>query len=329
MGDIIHTLPALTDAVKHYPDLQADWVAEESFIEIPSWHPYVKRVIPVAWRRFRRQPLEMLKNGELRQFLSLLRQESYDFIIDAQGLMKSAILVRLAKGLRCGLDAKSVWEPLASLAYSRRVAVEPKQHAILRMRQLFSKILSYPLTGEDIDYGLCLSDSSLVKTKSILFIHNTTWETKCWPEKYWQDLAKMAVSQGYEVLLPWGNELEKARAQRIAADLSAIKVLPRMNLTQLAHLLLSVTAAVSVDTGLGHLAAALNVPTVSIYGPTDPNSVGTKGKNQKHVSVNFSCAPCWKQKCGYNLPSIEKPACYTSISPEYVWQQVLWVIENA
>lgn len=327
MGDIIHTLPAISDAAKALSHVTFDWVVEEAFAEIPIWHPLVKRVIPVAWRRLRKTPLQILSSGEFKKFFSQLREEQYDVVIDAQGLIKSAVITRLTRGLRCGLDRKSAWEPLASFAYQKKIPVDPLQHAITRMRQLFSQALDYPLVESVPDYGLNLTTHTLQKNKNyFLFIHGTTWETKEWPEHYWIELALKAAENKYHVLLPWGNAKEQQRALRIAKASNNVTVLARTSLTEVASLLSSAVGVVSVDTGLGHLAAALSVPTVSIYGPTDPKEVGTMGINQKHIAVNFKCSPCWSEQCGYGQHSEVKPACFASIPPNIVWDQLMKVI---
>lgn len=333
MGDIIHTLPALTDAVNAIPAISFDWVVEEAFAEIPKWHPFVDRIIPIFLRRFRKKPLQLLNSGELIHFFSELRKRRYDLVIDAQGLIKSAMVTRFSRGLRCGLNWQSAWEPLASLAYQKKIEVDPKLHAIKRMRLLFSKALSYSVDDSILNYGLQLNNLKINKSidiegKFLLFIHGTTWDTKEWPETYWIELAKIAAQNEFRVLLPWGNNKEEQRAKRIAAVSSNAVVLPRTSLTELANILNAASGVVSVDTGLGHLAAALNVPTVSLYGPTDPKEIGTQGLNQTHISVNFKCSPCWNQHCGYGQSSEVAPACFSSIPPTIVWEQLQKVLKN-
>ena len=107
LGDVIHTLPALTDALRYYPHLQCDWVVEEAFAEIPAWHSAVRRVIPVALRRWRKQPWQTWYSGKWREFIDTLTAQPYDIVIDAQGLIKSAWLTYRARGVRCGLDRHS------------------------------------------------------------------------------------------------------------------------------------------------------------------------------------------------------------------------------
>jgi heptosyltransferase-1 len=285
LGDIVHCLPAVTDAVRQFPDIKFDWVAEPGFAEIPAWHPRVERVIPVAWRRWRKNLLTAWRQQELQNFYRELRTDQYDLVIDAQGLLKSALIARMAKGLHAGLDFRSAWEPIGALFYQRRCAVKPEQHAVTRMRQLFAQALDYTCPTDTPDYGIRnhFAAAASSTSKTILFIHGTTRADKEWPEQHWIELAKRCTAAGFRVLLPWGNVEEKARAERIAASGEYIDVLPKTSLQELANLLLTVTAAVAVDTGIGHLAAALDVPTLSLYGPTDPAEIGTCGKSQLHL----------------------------------------------
>lgn len=323
LGDIIHTLPALTDAGLAIPHIEFDWVVEQPFSEIPALHPLVKRIIPVKVRQWRANPIHAIKTGEWQDFYRAIRAVHYDLVIDAQGLVKSALLTRLAKGIRAGLNFGSAWEPLASLFYQKRYAVNPQQHAVTRVRQLFAVALHYPVPSTVADYGLDKSRLALPASfygNYLVFLHGTTWPTKHWPEVYWQQLARNAVEAGYQVVLPWGNESEQQRAEAIANNLLNVHVLPKMALQQLAGMIAHAKAVVAVDTGLGHLAAALAVPTISLYGPTDPNLTGTVGANQIHLAAQFECAPCLQRGCSYKLAASVEPACFTAISPERVWQ---------
>jgi len=219
LGDVIHTLPALTDAYQNFPELRCDWVVEENFSEIPSWHPAVNRVIPVAWRRWRKNIWQVGKDKVWQQFIQNLRVNNYDLVIDAQGLLKSAILTYLAPGLRCGLDYQSAREPLAALAYQQRHYIPKGQHAVTRVRQLFAKILGYSLPTTMPDYGIAkyFLSQRIEPLPRVILLHGTTWMTKHWPDLYWQGLAQQIVTRGYQVRLPWGNAQEYARAQQIAA----------------------------------------------------------------------------------------------------------------
>lgn len=188
MGDVIHTLPALTDAGNAIPGIQFDWVVEESLAEIPRWHPLVDRVIPVALRRWRKNIFSAETRLEWQQCRALLRARQYDLVIDAQGLLKSAWLVWIAKGKRCGLDWQSAREPLASLFYQQQCAAGKVKevHAVTRARRLFSQALGYPLPTTQVDYGVEKSQFNVAKNTNeyVVFLHGTTWATKHWPEEY-------------------------------------------------------------------------------------------------------------------------------------------------
>jgi heptosyltransferase-1 len=320
LGDVIHTLPALTDAQRAIPGIQFDWVVEEGFAEIPAWHPAVAQVIPVAIRRWRKHPLQTLRTGEWRRFKARLRETHYDLVIDAQGLLKSAWLTRYVKAPVAGLDRDSIREPLASRFYDRRYAVPRERHALERVRQLFAQALGYSIPEMIADYGL---DRSQLATPGeqpyLLFLHGTTWPSKHWPEAYWRQLAERMSEFGWAIRLPWGNAEEKARAERIAQGLPSASVLPRLNLGGVAKVVAGARACVAVDTGLGHLAAALDVPSISLYGPTLPGRVGAYGRSQVHL-----CAP------GPNAGKGDRhKPCFDGLSAEHVASELKALLRSS
>lgn len=328
MGDVIHTLPALTDAVKAIPHIRFDWVVEEAFAEIPAWHPAVDQVIPIAWRRWRKNLKAPQTQEAFKAFVKRLREREYDLVLDAQGLVKSALLTRAARGRSAGLDWGSAREPLASLLYQKKCSVNFYQHAIVRMRAIFANLLNYELPQTVPDYGV---PRSLFLENSgedyLVFLHGTTWETKLWPESYWIALAKLAERQGLAVKVLWGNAEEEARAKRLAQAAPNLTVLPRQDLKGSAKVLANARAVVAVDTGFAHLAAALDVPGVSVYGPTNPDYSGALGRNQICLAANFPCAPCLKRDCTYQGRAQTSPACFTEVNAEKVWKALGTLIE--
>lgn len=325
LGDIVHTLPAVTEAAHHLPDIEFDWVVEQSFVEILTWHDKVHRIIPVALRQWRKQPLTIWFAPQFAQFWHTLREYAYDQIIDAQGLLKSALVACLAKGPRSGFSWRAAREPVASLVYHKAHFVRPHQHAIWRVKQLFSQVLDYPTDKQTIDYGINRQHLQPVRLPTqhyVVFLHGTTWPTKHWPENYWQQLGLRVVQAGYEVVVPWGTSREFERAQRLASLSTGIHLLPRLTLTQIAYVLARARAVVSVDTGLGHIAAALAVPTISLYGPTSPELTGTMGNNQQQLAAHFSCAPCLQRQCTYAGEAEVQPACFSSVTPQRVWERL-------
>lgn len=289
LGDVIHTLPALTDAKKAIPDISFDWVVEEAFAEIPQWHPTVKNVIPIAWRRWRKNITPAFCSGELPTFLKTLRQKKYDLIIDAQGLIKSAIITTIARGVTCGYDKNSAREKQATFFYKNKFAIAKNHHAITRIRQLFAATLKYktPTTAPDYNINKQMLPPIDNNEKYLVFFHGSSREEKCWQEQKWIELTSLATANGFIVYFPWGNDTEFERAKRITQNNNRARVLPKLNLTAIATLLQSARGAVAVDTGLGHVAAALETPTISLYGPTAPKLIGTLGVNTTHM-LNFS-----------------------------------------
>lgn len=286
MGDVLHTLPALTDAMQAVAGIRFDWVVEEGFAQIPSWHEAVDRVIPVALRRWRKAWFSDPVKAERRAFRETLRAVHYDAVIDAQGLVKSAALVtRLAYGPKHGMDWQSAREPLASLFYSRRHHIARQQHAVERTRELFAKSLGYSKPQTQGDYAIArhfIEDSAAGEPYAV-FLHATTRDDKHWPEARWRDLLALMSASGLKIKLPWGAPHEEARARRLAEGFDYVEVLPRLSLEKVARELAGARMVVSVDTGLSHMAAALDRPNFTLYGPTDPGLIGGYGKNQLAV----------------------------------------------
>ncbi|MCT4714166.1 lipopolysaccharide heptosyltransferase RfaC [Enterobacteriaceae bacterium H18W14] len=287
MGDVLHTLPALTDAAKTIPGIRFDWAVEEGFAQIPSWHPAVDKVLPVAIRRWRKNWFSAPVKAERKAFYRDLLTEQYDAVIDAQGLIKSAALVtRKAHGVKHGMDWNSAREPLACLFYDKRHAIEKQRHAVERTRELFAKSLGYEKPAQQGDYAIArhfLTPAPVDANKYVVFLHATTRDEKHWPESNWRDLIQLMHKTGLRIKLPWGAEHERERAARLAEGFDYVEVLPRLSLEQVAKQLAGALAVVSVDTGLSHLTAALNRPNITLYGPTDPGLIGGYGQNQHEI----------------------------------------------
>ncbi len=327
LGDVIHTLPALTDAATAIPCIKFDWVVEESFVEIPSWHSAVSDVIPIALRRWSKQLYRTWKSGEWKQFKSTLKKKKYDCVIDAQGLLKSAFLTRYISAPVHGLDKCSVREPFASRFYTHPHKVSWEQHAVERVRKLFAQSLGYIMPESKGQYNLDREQfghmvlPDIVQENqgkpALLFLHGTTRPDKHWPIDYWCDLATKADSSGFVVYLLWGNEKEKLRAETIARSGQNVYTLPRLNLATIAVLISTMSGVVSVDSGLGHLTAALNIPGISLYGPTSPVKVGTYGSKQLHLTLAEGDAGCMRNV---------SPKIFRPLTPECVWSALESII---
>ncbi|MCB1684528.1 MAG: lipopolysaccharide heptosyltransferase I, partial [Pseudomonadales bacterium] len=304
-------------------------VVEEAFAGIPARHPAVRRVLPIAWRRWRRGLYA--NRADLAQFRRELRERDYSLILDAQGLLKSAAVTLLARGRRkSGFDWASAREGAASLFYGSRHPVRRQQHAVDRLRQLFAAAIGYRMT--DAEPRFAIGDSRNGKgdraQRECVLLHGTTWTSKHWPEPMWTELARRLSERGFAVRLPWGNGEEQARAGRIAAGLPGVEVLDAMTIDTLIDRLSAAALAVGVDSGLSHLAAALGVPTLTLYGSTDATLTGARGARASNLQASFPCAPCLRRDCGYRGAAQHwqgrtvVPACYARLAPEEIWPAI-------
>lgn len=279
LGDVIHNLPVVSDIRRHFPGAEIDWCVEDSFAAIPRLHPGVRKIIPVALRRWRKKLLQAVTWQEVGEFRRQVSAESYDAIIDTQGLLKSALLASQAKGPRLGYAADSAREPLAARCYQRHFHVSRELHAVVRNRRLAAAALGYQADGEP-DYGVDMAPGAfswLPHRPYAVFLTATSRDDKLWSEANWLALGRSLNSQGFSAILPGGSARERERAARLAAAIPGALAAPPMSIAELAALLAGARAAIGVDTGLTHLAVALKTPTVAIYTATDPGLTGVLG----------------------------------------------------
>ena len=319
MGDLIQTLPALTDATRAIPGIRFDWVTEDSFKDIPNLHPSIDQIISFPSRRWKRNIKQALRSGEIQACIKQLRGHSYDMIIDAQSNLKSAVVSLLAKGKRYGLDKHSVREYGAHWAYHKTCSVNRHQNHVDRLRQLFALCLGYPLPQTPAEYGIektWLPQLDFYIPEKFVFITPiASVANKLWPEPFWQETIREVLASGYDVFLPWWSAEEKERVLRLQNRHPNVHLLPPLNLLQKAAVIAQASAAISLDTGLAHLAAALNIPNICLYGPGDFKACGTVGEQQIHLAANHPpCTPCRSQRCTYQGATPYQPACMASIS---------------
>lgn len=303
MGDVIHNLPIINDICAQFPHAEIDWVVEESFADIVALHPKVSHIIPIAFRRWRHSLLAKKTFKEVTGALRDLRKNKYDYILDTQGLLKSALICLCARGIRIGRDWQSNREAFASVFYQRRYRVEFKQHAVNRGRELTALALNYCLPNSPPEYGLqaeklaaallkANTDANLhlpkdfLPKKYVLFLHATSRDSKLWPNESWIQLGQALTQQGFALVLPWSNTAELARAETIVQSLANAIILPKLPLMQLAEVIAGAKAAIGVDTGLIHLAVALKIPSIAIYIDSDPKLNGAfAGKDAIAINV--------------------------------------------
>jgi heptosyltransferase-1 len=324
MGDIIHTLPAITDASQNITNAEFHWVVEKGFSSIPRWHNAVHKVFPVELRKYKGKLISGLKY--YKELIKVLREEKYDLIIDSQGLIKSMLIGIFCNGKVSGYSKHSAKEPIASLGYKYKHNIPHNQHAIFKNRALFAKSLGYEIDNcsSTIDYGITYEFNKKSNNDNyIVFLHGTTWNSKCWPLQKWLELAKIASNNGVRVEVTYATPKQQQRAFKLAKMSSNVTVRKHMGIDEAATWIQGSTAVVSVDTGFGHLAAAFEKPIVGIFGPTKIQLTGILGSESKvHLfSSPRYCAPCLQKKCPmltYQDKGITS-LCMDDYSAEDVW----------
>lgn len=292
LGDVVHHCPAVSDVARVHPGAVIDWVVEEGFAPIAAMHPAVRRVIPVALRRWRGAPWKPAVWSEIAAFRRALRAEAYDAVIDTQGLLKSALIARSARGPRHGYDAASAREAVAARFYQHHHGVDPGQHAVARNRALSAAALGFDVP-EACDYGLRASVTPSpeavpgVRGAYAVLLTMTSRADKLWPEERWVEVMRALVARGIQPVLPWGDVDEQARCRRLAGAVAPAnaQVPERLQLAAVAVLLATARLVIGVDTGLAHLAVALGRPTLGLYCSTDPARTGLYAGAQGRAGV--------------------------------------------
>ena len=293
LGDVVHQMPAMTDARRHYPDARLTWVVEDSFAPLARLHPGVDEVIPVATRRWRSQLGQSATWREASAFRTRVRSVNAQKVIDTQGLMRSAAIAWMATGERHGYDSSSIREPVASWFYDVKHKVARDQHAVTRNRTLTALSLGYsPETT--INYGLVKPPRTGEAPYAVL-LHGTSRAAKEWREVDWIGTGKWLRGQGLDVVIPWGSEAERIRSERLSAAIPGSRVLARQSLDATAKVIANAALVVGVDTGLLHLAAAYSVPLIAVFLATEPGLTGPVGNGSITVVGGKNIYPSFER----------------------------------
>lgn len=277
LGDVIHHMPAATEARLRRPDAQLTWVVEESFAPLVRLHPAIDTVIAGASRRWRGELHRAATWREMSRFRQVVRGKIYDEIVDTQGLVRTALIAWCARGRSHGYDASSIKERPAAWFYDVQHKVAREQHAIARNRSLCALALGYASEGAP-DYGLDRRPFAPADTSPYcVLLHATARAEKEWPEAHWRALATM-LAKDTDVVLPFGKASERARGERIASSIARARVPERQPIDAVARLIAGASVVVGVDTGLLHLAAAFGVPLVAIFSGSEPALTGPVGR---------------------------------------------------
>lgn len=338
LGDILHLFPAISDLRRRFPNAGIHWLVEPAFAEAVGWHAAVDKVITVPLRAHKKiwWKIPVLLSKLRRK----LQAENYDVVLDAQGLLKSAILSRLAGVPVYGFDAGSARESIAARLYQKTAHVPDGLHVIEKNRQLVGQLFAADIS-QPADFGmdkfrqeqmqreLSGVPKEMTDLPYIVLLHGTTWNSKYWPESAWVELIREFSQRGWRCLVPWGNEVERQRADRLqATGGEQVMVLPKLSLTELMGILLHARAFVSVESGIGHLAAALDVPGVMLHGPTDPGYSGILGKSCQHITSGIYCSPCFRRDCPRIKTKQEVPPCQQEITPQQVYLQCVALLAS-
>jgi heptosyltransferase-1 len=272
LGDVVQTMPVVADILAVHPEAQIDWVVEEAFAPLVARVEGLRRVIPIALRRWKKSWFASDTKKEWIAFKANLRAEDYDAVIDCQGLTKSALVARLASltghGLRGSFANKSEacgYEWPVKFLLPHNQAMPKRIHAIARTRLLASKLLGYEVKGLPKIVFKELPKLEVASCK-IMLTHGTTRSDNEWALKNWQALASRLIAAGGQIALPHANDSELALCQAIKkTNEDEIEILPRMGLPALLDAMAACQGVIGVDSGLSHMAVALGLPHVQIF----------------------------------------------------------------
>ena len=304
LGDVVHTLPVVQDIRAALPDAQIDWVTEASFAPLLALNPGLHRIVPCEIRRWRKSPLAAATRQEWRAFREALRHDAYDAVIDLQGLTKSAVVARLARlapgGKRFALANQTEGSGYeAPTRWLANVAIRIASHvpAVQRSRELSSRALGYSALLCP-DFGLksaCLSPvrgfaAAEEIANRVVFVHGTSRPDKEWPFSHWIALGRRLIGAGYQIVLAHGNEKELAKSQAMARVLNEhaagnALVWPILPLDALTTKIARCAGVVGVDSGVSHIAVALDLPHVQIYNFDTAWRTGPDEASGRQVSV--------------------------------------------
>ena len=281
-------MPMVADIHRFFPDAAIDWVVEEAYTELVALNGAVRKVIPLALRRWRKTLLRAETRAEIRHFRRQLREEAYDYVFDTQGLLKTGLVMRQARlnvgGRRVGLanaTEGSGYEPISRVFHDLSVPVGVRTHAVARARLVASKAMGYAIDGHPPEFNLAVpstratSSAWLPTTPYAVFFHGTARAAKQWAPAHWITLARHLHGRGLLVLLPWGSRDEKIAAETMLRDMPNGVLLPRLPLMEAILLAQRAALVVGLDTGLTHVAAAFLRPTIELY--TDSPRWKTEG----------------------------------------------------
>ena len=277
MGDIIHAMAALQFIKEHLPESQIDWIVEQGFSGVLEDNPHIDNILPINLKALKNNPLQLF--SEVKSLREYATQE-YDIVIDAQGLIKSAMTGKLlGSGNLWGFSKTSIREKEASYFYRHSVEIAYHANTIDRNMRVLSEPLGFSISKDEIlakEPFLYYQDDEHIENylskdkKNIIFVVGSTWESRNYPK---EKFAEIANELQENVLIIWGSETEKETADWIAYTSVYATVVPRLSYNALKALVAESDLLIGNDTGPTHMAWGLNVPSITIFGPTPVNRV--------------------------------------------------------
>jgi heptosyltransferase-1 len=275
LGDVVHNMPMVADIHRHFPAAQIDWVVEEGYTSLVGLNPHVRKIIPIALRRWRKTLFSAATRAEIGAFRRELQAERYDLVFDTQGLLKTSVVMRMARlapqGRRIGLanaTEGSGYEPISRIFHDQSIPVGLRTHAVTRARLVAAAALGYQLEGQP-DFALRPPEPArwawMPEQPYVVFFHGTARAAKQWPQAQWIKLGQALAERGLQILLPWGSAREQEAARQLAAGIPGATVLPALPMMQAVALVQQARLVVGLDTGLTHIAAAYGKPTIELY----------------------------------------------------------------
>jgi len=268
-------MPMVADIHRHFPGAQIDWVVEEAYTSLVGLNGYVHSIIPIALRRWRKTLFSAATRAEIGAFRRKLRSERYDLVFDTQGLLKTSVVMRMARlapqGRRIGLanaTEGSGYEPVSRIFHDQSIPVGLRTHAVTRARLVAAGALGYQMEGQP-DFALRPPEPArwdwMPEQPYVVFFHGTARAAKQWPQDRWIRLGQALAARGMPVLLPWGSAKEQEAARQLAAGIPGAIVLPALPMMQAVALVQQARLVIGLDTGLTHIAAAYGRPTIELY----------------------------------------------------------------
>lgn len=268
-------MPMVADIHRHFPAAQIDWVVEEGYTSLVGLNPHVRKIIPIALRRWRKTLFSAATRAEIGAFRRELQAERYDLVFDTQGLLKTSVVMRMARlapqGRRIGLanaTEGSGYEPISRIFHDQSIPVGLRTHAVTRARLVAAAALGYQLEGQP-DFALRPPEPArwawMPEQPYVVFFHGTARAAKQWPQAQWIKLGQALAERGLQILLPWGSAREQEAARQLAAGIPGATVLPALPMMQAVALVQQARLVVGLDTGLTHIAAAYGKPTIELY----------------------------------------------------------------